>query len=303
MWRPSWWIVVGLVATACGNKDTGSGAPGSGGGSSGSQAGAAVTAVVPADAAEADAAIDAAPPVEPLPAIKNGFGTLLTNPAGGVLTVVFADGKRAEIADGTQVKLGDPDVGDPNEPTREIMLDGKPGRVPAANVVTSYEDAGISGSARSPDGAWQVATAEIGCGDLCHAVLWLLHGPKQHWLLWDNVVLPIVAWRPDSGALAFDGGGVVLVYALPQVTKTEIEGLSPAYSPSGTLYVRGQQAEVFEVTGAAKKQVGKGTPPKQTDPEEPEESPGAVAFDKSGAWKLPDGEKPAHKGKKHKHKK
>jgi hypothetical protein len=289
-------LVLGLAA-ACHSKDpgsAGSAAPGSGAAGSGGTA-AAVAAI---DAGTADAAVT--PVAEKLPEIKEGYGLVVTDPAGGTLRFTMDDGKTSDLPDGTMVQIAERPEDDVHEETQHVSIGGKHGSVPIENVITSYGD-----PARSPKGDFLLVMVAVGCGDFCHAALWLLNGPKRHWMLSDNVVLPVIAWRPDNGALAFDNGGVVRVVELPSgkrvqdLTTKSSPIVSPAYAPSGTLYVRNDDGAVYEGAGSTLKKVGKGKKPKHEE-DEMDQSPQPVEFDDQGAWTLPDSEKPAHRSKKRK---
>jgi hypothetical protein len=300
MSRPMLVVVFGLAA-ACGAKDPGPPAGGSGGAPSAGSGSAAAVAAADAGAAVDAAAVSTA--ADKLPEIKEGYGLVVTDPAGGTLPMTMDDGKTYAIADGTLVEITDRVDGSLKDETTPIAVAGKRGRVATANMITTYDGAAVTGKARSPKDDFLLVTVAIGCGDFCHAALWLLNGPKRHWKVSDNVVLPVIAWRPDNGELAFDNGGVIAIVELPSgkpLPSLEAEGspvVSPAYSPSGTLFVRNDDAAVFEVAGGKLKKVGQGKKPKR-DEEGMSESPQPVEFNAKGEWKLPDGEKPAHRPKK-----
>jgi hypothetical protein len=295
-------VVIGLSA-ACGSKDPGLPAGTSGGAPLAGSGSAPVVAAPAVAAADAGAAVDAAavvPEADKLLPIEEGHGLVVTDPAGGTLPMTMEDGKTYAIADGTLVEITGRARGSLNDQTTQISVAGKHGRVAIANVITAYDGPAVTGKATSPKGDFMLVTVAVGCGDFCHAALWLLNGPKRHWLVSDNVVLPIVAWRPDNGELAFDNGGVVAVVALPsgnRLPALEAGGppvVSPAYSPSGTLFVRTDDAAVLELVGGKLKQVGQGRKPKR-DEDGTSESPLPVKFDASGRWKLPDDEQPARR--------
>jgi len=266
------WIVV--AAAACGSKESApSAAQGSG-----------------SSAAPPPAAIDAAPaPAAKLPEIAADHAMILADKPGGKVAFTLEGGAKAELADGTIVEQTEA----PHEDGARVTSGGKTGIAPADHVL------GQSTIQAAPKGAFAVATPLVGCGDYCHAAVWLLDGMTGgRWKLTDDAVNPQVAWRPDMTAAAIDAGEALDVIALPSgnVLAKLAHLYSPSYAPDGTLYARGPEHEVFQIVDGKPKQVGKGKKPKLEEGEYPM-PPDPVTFDAAGKWQLADDEKVTPKRK------
>jgi hypothetical protein len=269
------WIVIAVAA--CGSKDT----PPSPAAASGS---------APATAATVDAA-PPAPAAAKLPEIATDHALILADKPGGKVAFTLDGGAKTELADGTIVDQTEA----PHEDMAHVTSGGKAGNAPAEHVV-----AGDSVH-RAPKGAFAIVTPSVGCGDYCHAAVWLVDGMTGgRWKLTDNSVNPQVAWRADMTAVAVDAGeDGVAVIELPsgKVLAKLAHTYSPAYAPNGTLYLRGPGHEVYEVVDGKPKKVGKGKKPKVEEGEY-EQPPDPVTFDASGKWQLGDDEQPTPKKQK-----
>lgn len=230
---------------------------------------------------------------KPLPKLGAGQGLIVTDPAGGALAFKLDDGTASTVPDGAVVEVLDSVAIEDAGELRRVRYAGKQGSVAVANVVIALDSPGaFTGDATSPDGSFRVVTIGIGCGDFCHAAMWLLHGAEQHWKLSDNVAGPVLTWRRDGRALAYDSGEGVAIVELPSGKRVRLleDVASPAYAPTGALYVRNLAGAVLEVgTDGAMSKAGQGTAA-TADETGMTESPRPVRFDARGKWQLPDGE-------------
>ena len=257
------WTVV--VVAACGAKE-----PTMPGAGSGSQ---------PADAPKAAER----PAVTKFPEIQVDHALILADKPGGKVALTLADGTTSELADGTIVEEHYEEFGESS-----VTSNGKTGSVELEHVI------GFGTVHPAPSGDFAVLTPALGCGDYCHLAVWLVEGLNgRRWKISDNTVLPMVAWRPDDKAVAVHAGPAVAVIELPSGKRLAMydDTHSPAYAPSGTLYLRGPDAEVFEVVAGKPNKVGQGKKVKLDYP-----MPSfPVKFDASGKWQLEDDEKPTKK--------
>jgi hypothetical protein len=223
-------------------------------------------------------AVEAKPPAK-FPEIPMDRALILADTLGGKVVFTLADGAKSELADGTIVEdhFSQFDAS-------TVTFDGKTGTVEREHVI------GFGAVQRAPSGVFAVLTPALGCGDYCHLAVWLVEGLNgRRWKITDNEVIPQVAWRADGKAVAVDAGDGVDVIELPSGKQLLrfVYTHSPAYSPSGTLYVRGPDAEVYEIADDAPKKVGQGVKLKLDYP-----MPAfPVTFDASGKWKFADFDK------------
>ena len=220
------------------------------------------------------------PAVAKFPDIQMDHALILADKPGGKVAFTLADGTKSELADGTIVEEHYEQFGESS-----VTSNGKTGSVELEHVI------GFGTVHPAPSGDFAVLTPALGCGDYCHLAVWLVEGLNgRRWKISDNTVLPMVAWRPDGKAVAVDAGPGVAVIELPSGKQLAIydDTHSPAYAPNGTLYLRGPNAEVFEVVAGKPNKVGQGTKLKLDYP-----MPAfPVKFDASGKWQLEDDEKP-----------
>src|SRR5262245_22984781 len=182
------WIVIAVAA--CGSKESAP-SPAAGSGSA------------------PPAAIDAAPAppaAAKLPEITTDHALIVADKPGGKVAFTLDDGTKTELADGTIVDQTE----GPHEDMAHVTAGGKAGNAPAEHV--------IPGEAvhRAPKAAFAILAPGVGCGDYCHAAVWLVDGMTGgRWKLTDNAVNPQVAWRADVTAVAVDAGEGVAVIELP----------------------------------------------------------------------------------------
>jgi len=256
------WMVV--VLAACGAKESPPSTVGS------SAAGSQAKPVEP-------------PAVAKFPEIQMDHALILADKPGGKVAFTLANGTTSELADGTIVEFHYAQF-----EASTVTSNGKTGTVELEHVI------GFGTVHPAPTGVFAVLTPALGCGDYCHLAVWLVEGVNgRRWKISDNTVLPMVAWRADGNAVAVDAGQGVAVIELPSGKQLAMfDGThSPAYAPNSTLYLRGADAEVFEVVAGTPKKVGQGVKLKLDYP-----MPAfPVTFDASGKWQLGDDEKPTKK--------
>lgn len=208
---------------------------------------AAAAPEAPAATAGVADAQPAAAPATPsfLPAaIDEKSGIVFAEKAGGLVE---------GIKDGTPVAVvaeKDGMVGDEEDASVTIEHGGKKVELKTDRVLRGGT---LDGIHRSADGKYAVFSPVVGCGDICHSVLWLIRtADGQRVLIGEGGPDVHVAWHPDGSTVAV-GSGSLWVVSLADYKATPMEGyLSPSYAPDGTLYVRNHDGSAFTV--------GKGKP-------------------------------------------
>jgi hypothetical protein len=243
----------------------------------------------PAPAADAgvapapDASVAATPP----PADDNVWivadkqSVALAEEPGGTVEIALDDGKTDQLPDGTAVVETPKPADSKADGTYHVTAGNTHGVIDSHRTPADYRV--------SPDKTWAVVRFETQCGDVCFGAVWLVHGKKQRWKLFDSAVTTRAAWTTDEAAVD-DTRDTVIVQLPSGMVKRKLEGyLSPAYAPDGTLYLRDMKFGVFTVHGDDKpKKVGKTKG--VSEPAEPgtyDPGPEPVEFDASGKWKEP----------------
>jgi hypothetical protein len=224
-------------------------------------------------------AVEPKPAPAKFPEIPMDHALILADTPGGKVPFTLADGTKSELADGTIVEFHYAQFD-----ASTVTSNGKTGTVELEHVIGS-------GTVHpAPSGVFAVLTPALGCGDYCRLGVWLVEGlTGRRWKISDNTILPMVAWRADGNAVAVDAAQGVEVIELPSGKQLAMfdDTHSPAYAPNSALYLRGPEAEVFEVVAGQPKKVGQGVKLKLDYP-----MPSfPVTFDANGKWQLDDIEK------------
>ena len=229
--------------------------------------------------ASGTAAVAPPTPIDAAPAKTE----LLPHKLGDKEGIVFAEKQGepvtaagATIADGTKVEvIGDNEVGvgAAEDAKLKVKHEGKEVELPADRVLVE------TALQRSPDGEHAVFTAITGCGDVCHAVVYLVGADGRRTKLGEGGPDTLVAWSADH--VAIGNGSLWVVSLADHGVKPFEDYTSPAYSPDGVLYVRNADGAAFKLDGDKLTQVWKPKKPRKQpeSDEEPYEDPPPVKFE------------------------
>ncbi len=265
-------VVVGAII---GCKKAAEPVPVIAGSGSGSGSGSAVAVTVAVAVAVPSA-------VKPFPKVTGeDDGFLFADVVGGTVPFELDDKTKTTLPEGTIVTRVDGGEHDHTEDWTHVKAGDKTGYVTIANVIHADD---IHPSPKQPDYALVLSSA--GCGDYCHAAIWLAHGMGEHTRIVDAAVAPTFAWNADGKTLAVStDDGAVLVDLATGKTLTKFDHrYAPAYSPDNTLYLRDPDNGVYKVDAAGKVvRVMKGKKEKHADDEYPP-PPEPVTFDAAGKF-------------------
>jgi hypothetical protein len=226
--------------------------------------------------------VDAAPAAEPaakaelLPAKLGEKDGIVFSDKQGEKVTATVKGQSVLIPDGTKVEVvgeEEPMAGSGEDTSVTVKYEGKEVKLPADRVLRE----GLL--KRSPDGKHAVFTVITSCGDLCHAVMYLVSADGRRTKLAESGQDLNVAWTADK--VAVGNGGLWIATLADHAVKHLEDYTSPAYSPEGVLYVRNYEGVAFKVEGDKPTQVWKPKKKRkhpQSD-EEPDEDPAPVKFE------------------------
>jgi hypothetical protein len=183
-------------------------------------------------------------------------------------SVMIPDGTKVEVVSVKEAEMG-ADEGSVTVKFEGKDVELKPDRVLLEGLLK-----------RSPDGKHAVFAPLVGCGDLCHSVIYLLGADGKRTKIADGSVDTSVAWQPDK--VAIGDHGLWIVTLADHAVKSLEDYTSPAYSPKGVLYVRDFTGSAFTVEGDKPKRVWKAPKQKPSGDEEGDmapEDPAPVKFD------------------------